>query len=122
MWIDESALMRGSEARAVRRGRPSVLGRNDQAVLTLKHVYHLMLRAAQGFVQSLSALAFAELRVPNYTTLSRHAQDLQVILPDMSSGEPVHLGVDSTGVKLYGVCEWKVRKHGYSKRRTANVA
>jgi hypothetical protein len=39
-------------------------------------------------------------------------------LPDMSSGNPVHLVVDSTGVKLYGEGEWKVRKHGYSKRRT----
>jgi hypothetical protein len=31
-----------------------------QALLTLKHVYHLTLRAAQGFVQSLRELAFAE--------------------------------------------------------------
>jgi hypothetical protein len=78
----------------------------------------LTLRAAQGFVQSLRELAFSELPVPNYTTLSRRAQELQVTLPDMSSGNPVHLVVDSTGVKLYGEGEWKVRKHRYSKRRT----
>jgi Transposase DDE domain len=41
-----------------------------------------------------------------------------VTLPEMSSGDPMHLVVDSTGVKLYGEGEWKVRKHGYSKRRT----
>jgi hypothetical protein len=119
MWIDESAFMSGSEARHVKRGRPQVY--SDvliQALLTLKHVYHLTLRAAQGFVQSLRELAFSELPVPNYTTLSRRAQELQVTLPDMSSGNPVHLVVDSTGVKLYGEGEWKVRKHGYSKRRT----
>ena len=56
--------------------------------------------------------------MPNYTTLSRRAQELQVTLPEMSSGDPIHLVVDSTGVKLYGEGEWKVRKHGYSKRRT----
>jgi hypothetical protein len=56
--------------------------------------------------------------VPNYTTLSRRAQDLKVALPVTSSGEPLHLVVDSTGVKLCGEGEWKVRKHGYSKRRT----
>ena len=84
----------------------------------LKQVYHLTLRAAQGFAQSLRELAFAELPVPNYTTLSRRAQDLRVALPVTSSGEPLHLVVDSTGVKLYGEGEWKVRKHGYSKRRT----
>jgi hypothetical protein len=78
----------------------------------------LTLRAAQGFLQSLRELAFADLPVPNYTTLSRRAQELQVTLPEMSNGEPVHLVVDSTGVKLYGEGEWKVRKHGYSKRRT----
>ncbi len=26
--------------------------------------------------------------------------------------------VDSTGIKVYGEGEWKVRQHGYSKRRT----
>jgi hypothetical protein len=119
MWIDESAFRSGSEAGPVKRGRPQVYSdAMIQAVLTLKHVYHLTLRAVQGFVQSLRELAFANLIVPNYTTLSRRAQHLQVRLPEMSSGEPVHLVVDSTGVKLYGEGEWKVRKHGYSKRRT----
>lgn len=83
-----------------------------------KHVYHLTLRAAQGFVQSLRDLAIADLPVLNYTTLSRRAQELQVTLPEMSSGDPIHLVVDSTGVNLYGEGEWRVRKHGYSKRRT----
>lgn len=89
-----------------------------QAVLTLKHVDHLTLRASQGFVQSLRELAFADLPVPSYTMLSRRAQELQVTLPEMSSGDPIHPVVDSTGGKLYGEGEWKVRKHGYSKRRT----
>ena len=119
MWIDESAFTSGSEARAVKRGRPQVYSdAMIRAVLTLEHVYHLTLRASQGFVQSLRELAFADLPVPNYTTLSRRAQELQVTLPEMSSGEPVHLVVDSRGVKLYGEGEWKVRKHDYSKRRT----
>ena len=119
MWINESALAMVSEAEPVMRGRPHVY--SDaliQALLMLKQVYHLTLRAAQGFAQSLRELAFAELPVPNYTTLSRRAQDLRVALPVTSSGEPLHLVVDSTGVKLYGEGEWKVRKHGYSKRRT----
>ena len=119
MWIRESTFTGGSEAKPVTRGRPQVYsGTLIQALLTLKHVYHLTLRAAQGFVQSPRDLAFADLPVPNYTTLSRRAQELQVTLPEMSSGEPVHLVVDSRGVKLYGEGEWKVRKHDYSKRRT----
>ena len=65
MWIDESAFMSGSEARSVKRGGPQVYSdAMIQAVLTLKHVYHLTLQASQGFVQSLRELAFAELPVP----------------------------------------------------------
>jgi hypothetical protein len=32
--------------------------------------------------------------------------------------EPVHLVIDSSGLKIYGEGEWKVRQHGVSKRRT----
>ena len=52
-WIHQSAIMSGSEAKSVTRGRPQVY--SDaliQALLTLEHVYHLTLRAAQEFVQS----------------------------------------------------------------------
>ena len=31
---------------------------------------------------------------------------------------PLNVVVDSTGLKIFGEGEWKVRKHGYSKRRT----
>jgi hypothetical protein len=87
-------------------------------LLGLKQVCRLPLRALQGFAHSLRELAFADLPVPNYTTLSRRVQELKVRLPALRSGEPLHLVVDSTSVKLYGEGEWKVRKHGYSKRRT----
>ncbi len=43
-------------------------------------MFHLLLRAPQGFVMRLRKLAFANLPVPNYTTLSRRAQDLDVVL------------------------------------------
>jgi hypothetical protein len=58
------------------------------------------------------------LAAPNYTTLSRRAQKLEVVLPAPRSGEPLHLVIDSTGLKLYSEGEWKVRKHGDSKRCT----
>ena len=58
-----------------------------------------------------------DLDVPHYSTLSRRAADLEVDLARKSKG-PLHLVLDSTGLKVYGEGEWKVRKHGYSKRRT----
>ncbi|MCW5221515.1 hypothetical protein D5041_17685 [Verminephrobacter aporrectodeae subsp. tuberculatae] len=70
----------------------------------------------QGFAQSLRQLAFPNLPVPNYTTLSRRAQSLQVVLPALRPGDPLHLAVDNTGIKLYGEGEWKVRTPAWSKR------
>ena len=118
MWIDEAALECIPKVELA-RGRPRIY--SDvliQALLGLKTVFRLPLRALQGFAQSLRDLAFATLSVPNYTTLCRRAQTLKVQLPIVRDGEPIHLVVDSTGVKVYGEGEWKVRQHGYSKRRT----
>lgn len=118
MWIDDDVLANVPDTEPT-RGRPRLY--SDalvQALLGLKTVFHLPLRALQGFAQSLRDLAFADLPVPNYTTVCRRAQTLRVKLPVIHSGEPLHLVVDSTGVKVYGEGEWKVRQHGYSKRRT----
>lgn len=118
MWIDEAALASMPDVEPT-RGRPRLY--SDaliQALLGLKTVFRLPLRALQGFAQSLRDLAFATLPMPNYTTLCRRAQTLEVQLPIIRDGEPIHLVVDSTGVKVYGEGEWKVRQHGYSKRRT----
>jgi IS5 family transposase len=56
-----------------------------------------------------------DLPVPDHSTLSRRARTLAVA-PQAASG-PVHLLVDSTGVKLSGPGEWLVEKHGTKRRR-----
>ncbi|KAF1009973.1 MAG: hypothetical protein E5299_01796 [Burkholderia gladioli] len=73
-----------------------------QVLLGVKSVYQLMPRALQGFAQSLRDLAFPSLPVPNYTTLCRRAKRLDVELPILLDNEPIHLVVDSTGLKVYG--------------------
>ena len=59
----------------------------------------------------------ADLPSPHYSTLSRRAARMEVSLPRLSKG-PLHLAVDSTGVKVYGEGEWKVRLHKAERRRT----
>src|SRR5471030_1876003 len=119
IWMERDLWQRGAEAGAVKRGRPRVYADAViQMLLGLKQVFRLPLRALQGFAASMNKLAFADLPVPNYTTLCRRARDLDVVLPTLRSGAPLHLVVDSTGLKVFGEGEWKVRKHGYSKRRT----
>lgn len=86
-------------------------------VLTLKAVFHLRLRQAEGFVGSLLELLKLDLSVPDYSTLSRRAKTLDVPLGNrVREDEPLHLVVDSTGLKVFGEGEWKVRQHGWQKR------
>jgi hypothetical protein len=101
-----------------KRGRPRVLG--DTAIgcaLTLKVLFQLPLRAAQGLVGSPIRLAGLAWPVPHDSTLSRRQRDMTVAIPCRCRGEPLHLVVDSTGVKVPGEGEWKVRRHGAERRR-----
>lgn len=59
-----------------------------------------------------------DLPVPDHSTVSRRLGKLSIVLPVVEGTGPRHVVVDSTGVKVYGEGEWKVRQHGYSKRRT----
>jgi hypothetical protein len=54
--------------------------------------------------------------VPDHSTLSRRAETLEAPRPKTGS-EPVHLLVDSSGLRLCGAGEWLVEKHGSKRRR-----
>ena len=120
VWVDEEAT-RGwvSQQKTGKRGAsPLYTSSAILCALTLKEVYHLPLRAAEGLLRSVFELMQVGLPVPDYTTLSRRSRTLQVPLGRLRSGEPLHLVIDSSGFKVYGEGEWKVRAHGWSKRRT----
>lgn len=95
-----------------------------ETTLILKAVFSLALRQSEGFVTSLIELMQLRdedgevLRAPNYSTLSRRQGTLKIDLAPSRSREALHLVADSTGLKVYGEGEWKVRQHGWSKRRT----
>lgn len=120
LWIDERAIeMWVNHNLSGKRGASKTY--TDTAIecmLTLKAVYNLALRSTQGLMGSVVKLLRVELPVPDYTTLSRRSKVLDVELPRQSKGEALHIVVDSTGMKVYGEGEWKVRRHGYTKRRT----
>jgi hypothetical protein len=89
-----------------------------ETMATLQTLYGLAGRQVQGFLESLFALMKLDLSVPEHSTLSRRRGALAITLPVWERSEPRHLVMDSTGVKVYGEGEWKVRQHGWSKRRT----
>jgi len=88
-----------------------------EIMLTIKEVFHLTNRSVEGFVRSVFALLNIHLPVPDHSTLSRRAKGLKMRLPKNTS-QSLKLVLDSTGLKIHGEGEWKVRKHGYSKHRT----
>ena len=120
VWFDEKSIAQWHDSETTsQRGRPRVYA--DIAihcVLLIKVVFGLPLRSLQGFVESLVVLLKLPISVPNYTTISRRQKSLQVALERYKKEASLHIVVDSTGLKVFGEGEWKVRQHGYSKRRT----
>ena len=73
--------------------------------------------ADTGLPAQLQDRAGLAIEVPHYSTLSRRAAALAV--PDLvraAQKGPLHLAIGSTGLKLFGEGEWKVRQHGKGKR------
>ena len=84
--------------------------------LTLRSVFHLALRQAEGFVNSLLRLMDLDLDTPDHTTLSRRSGAVEVPVLSRSSQGPIHLVVDSTGLKVLGDGEWHAHKHKTANR------
>ena len=86
--------------------------------LTVGKVYNLALRQTEGFMSSFFEQCGWNLSVPSYTTICRRSKGLPVNLRSKRSRGITDIVVDSTGLKVYGEGEWKVRKHGAGKHRT----
>lgn len=83
----------------------------------MKVLFGMALLQTTGFVESLMRLIGLDWAVPDFRTLSRRQKTLKVNIPYRGSDGPLHLLVDSTGIKVDGEGEWNARKHGGSKRR-----
>jgi len=93
----------------------------DAAIETLaivKYLFGQASRQAEGLLASIFEMMQVNVPVPDHTTLSRRMAKLEVRMPVKPKAKARHVVCDSTGVKVYGEGEWKVRQHGYSKRRT----
>ena len=88
-----------------------------QTCLTMKVLFGMALRQTTGFVESLLRLIDLDWAVPDFSTLCRRQKTLLVNIPYRGSQGPLHLLIDSTGIKAEGEGEWHARKHGGPKRR-----
>ncbi len=118
VWFtDEAVAAWKAEPRTTRGGQRWYSPLAILTALTLKAVFRLALRQTEGLIGSIIHLLGLTLAVPDHTTLSRRAETLDVPRP-RRGGEPLHLLVDSTGMKLCGAGEWLIEKHGAKTRRT----
>jgi Transposase DDE domain len=101
-----------------KRGRQPVYSHPAiQTCLTMKVLFGLALRQTTGFVESLLRLIGLKWTVPDFSTLSRRQKTLAVNIPHRGAQGPLHLLIDSTGIKVEGEGESNARKHGGPKRR-----
>jgi hypothetical protein len=116
IWFDPEMTW---EARPTgKRGRqPTYSDAAIQTCLTMKVLFGMALRQTTGFVESLLQLSGLDWSVPDFSTLSRRQKTLAVNIPYRGSEGPLHLLIDSTGIKVEGEGEWNARKHGGAKRR-----
>lgn len=120
-WFDEEAIKKWHDVEKTGKpGKPEVY--SDFAIhcgLSIKAVFRIALRALQGMICSLITTLKLPIKCPHYSVFSRRAEDLKIPMRRfLKPGEHLNIVFDSTGLKVYGEGEWKVRKHGYSKRRT----
>ena len=118
LWFDEAA---ADAWNAPNSGLPGGQRRySDLAIvtsLTLRTVFRLALRQTEGFVGSLIRLMDLGLDTPDHTTLSRRSGAVEV--PELTTVHqgPIHLVVDSTGLKILGDGEWHAHKHKTANKR-----
>ncbi len=120
VWFTDAAIAAWrAEPRTTPGGQPHYSALAITTALTLRAVFRLALRQTEGLIGSILRLLGLDLAVPDHTTLSRRAETLEVRRPRSGSdAEPMHLLVDSTGLKLCGPGEWLTEKHGTRTRRS----
>ena len=115
-WFDQDCLANWVE-KDRKRGRPSFVDSVIQLGLIMRSVYKLPLRVLQGFIASILKLIKVDLHSPYYCLFSKRAAETMATLPKLSNTKPMEIAIDSSGLKMAGEGEWKVKIHGADKRR-----
>ena len=115
LWLDENAVTHWIMPKKKKRGRPFLYSQIAiEAALTVRYALNLPLRATEGFLTSIFALYNPMIPIPDYTLLCKRGKEA----PKLKKPKRVtDIILDSTGLKVYGEGEWKVRQHGKSKKR-----
>ena len=121
IWVEEKSIKNWmSSYHTGKAGRPQIY--SDDAILMLlmlREVFKLPLRSLEGFAKSIFELMNLSIATPSYTQISRRAKTLHNRIVRLLKGrKKCHIIFDSTGLKVHGEGEWKMKIHGKAKRRT----
>ncbi|MGY0794647.1 IS5 family transposase [Azospirillum argentinense] len=119
VWVTDEAIASWKAApRTTRGGQPNYSDLAITTALMLCAVFHLALRQTEGLIGCILQLLGLDLPVPDRSTIARRTRTVALPSKPRSSSGPLHLLVDSTGLKLCGPSEWLIEKHGTKKRRS----
>ena len=120
LWFDDSITDHWNHDNVeCKVGRPYLYSDSTiLCLLMLKVLFRLPYRQTEGLGRALLKLANIDVKVPDYTSLAKRAASLEVNIDAGKAAGPIDLVVDSTGLKVFGEGEWKVRQHGADGRRT----
>ena len=120
LWISSGATEAWTPAPSGRRGGQRKFSNLAiETALTLRLVFKLPLRQAEGFLRSVLSLMAVDLEAPDHTTLSWRSQHLDVELHRIPANGPIHLIVDSTGLSIVGEGEWAAAYRAEMEARLA---
>ncbi len=118
VWFTDEAIAEWRAPATGRRGgQPIYSALAIETALTIRLVFHQPLRQTEGLLGSIADVLGVDIAIPDHRTLSRRGVGLTVLPRDIHRAEPLHLVVDSTGLKIYGEGEWLDAKRGSRSRR-----
>ena len=119
IWFTEEAVRDWHPEKSGKRGRPFEYSEHAIATaLLVREVFKLPLRQTEGFLKSIISLMAVEIRVPDFSSMSKRSGALKRLRLNQEMKPGIHVIVDSTGLKVYGKDEWHQEKHKVKAKRT----
>ena len=103
VWLSEDAINSWREPPSGKPGgQRTYADIAIEAALTIRMIFHLPLRQTDGFLGSLARMLEIDLPIPDHTTLSRRLGKLsEISFRSPGNGQPIHLLIDSTGLRIH---------------------
>ena len=120
IWFTEESIKAWLEEEVYHKSRGRQKQYSDLAIktiYTLRQVFNLRLRQAEGFARSIFSILTVKLPTPDYTTVSRRIRKLSVKFITQRLQGKINLILDSSGIKVVGEKEWISYKYPTKQRK-----